>query len=114
MCVEVEIIVNRGDAADNISVTTCNEKLDGSVLVKRMLCRIDQLVDIPAQRGDPVGVIPVKPEGELDEFFLVPRRADGLDAYVPLSVRQIRSISRPTRLNASSTKSSCDSVCVAM
>jgi hypothetical protein len=111
---EMEIVVNRGDAADYVSVPPRQKELDRRMLVEWMLRGIDQLVDVATERRDPVGIVPVKPEWKLDELFLIPRRADWLDADVRLSVCQIRSISRPTRRNASSTKSSCDSVCVAM
>ena len=110
----MEIVVDCSYASDDFSVTPCKKKLDRTMLVKGMLFRIDQLLDVTAQGWDPVGIVPVKSEGNLDKLLLVPRRAHRLDEDVRLDVRQIRSISRPTRRNASSTKSSCDSVCVAM
>jgi hypothetical protein len=84
------------------------------MLMERVLCRIDELVDVATQRRHPLGIIPVKSERKIYEFLLIARRAYRLYADVQLFVRQIRSISRPTRRNASSTKSSCDSVCVAI
>jgi len=80
------------------------------MLVKGMFRRIYQLPNIPPERRDPVRVITIKLERELYEFISIAIRPYGLDANLESALRQIRSISRPTLRNASSTESSCDSV----
>jgi hypothetical protein len=84
------------------------------MLMKRMLRWIDELIDVAPERRHPERIVPVQSVRKLYEFFLVARRANWLDTDFRLGAGQIRSISRPTRRNASRTESSCDSVCVAM
>jgi hypothetical protein len=106
--------VDRRDSTDDFAALPRKEELDCAVFVERVLRGIDQLVHIPPQRRNPEWIVLVKSERQIDEFLLIARRSYRIDAKRPRSRAQIRSMSRPTRRNASSTKSSCDSVWVAM
>ena len=110
----LQLIPNCSDPSDDFFILLRNKELDRCMLMKWMLCRIDELPHITPQRRNPVRIVSIKPVWELYEVFSIPLRPDGLDADLAGALAQIRSISRPTRLNASSTKSSCESVCVAM
>lgn len=114
MSFELKLIANRGDSSNNLVALSREKELDRGMLMEWMLCGIDKLPHVAPERRNPVRIVSIKPVRELYEFFSIAVRPDGLDADLTRAVAQIKSISRPTRLNASSTKSSCESVCVAM
>lgn len=110
----MQIVMDGGDSPDDRVSPPGEKELYCRVLVEGVLSRIDQLVDVTPERWNPVWIVPIKPEWKLDELPLIALRLYGIDANGCRRADQIRSISRPTFWNASSTESSCDSVCVAM
>ena len=110
----MKVVVNRGNAPDDLISPAREKQLYCGVLVKRVFFGIDQLVDVAPERGYPVRIVSIKPERQLDELLLIALRLYGIYANSGRRPAQIRSISRPTFWNASRTRSSCDSVCVAM
>jgi hypothetical protein len=80
------------------------------MLVERVLRRVDELVYIALEGRHPERIVLVEAVRKIDEFLLIPARANRLNPDRFGFRGQIRSMSRPTRWNASSTKSSCASV----
>jgi hypothetical protein len=73
---DVKIVVDCGDSAHDSVALASEEKLYRCVLVKRVPGGIDQLVYVAAQRRNPVGIVAIESEGELDEFPPVAFRSD--------------------------------------
>ena len=114
MNLKMELVADRSDSPDDLTPSPRKEQLDRSMLVKGMFCRVDELTHVAPKRRNPVRIVAVQPEWQLYEFVSIAIRPDRVYANGSLTVGQIRSISRPTVWNASSTKSSCESVWVAM
>ena len=99
----MEKVVDGCDSTDHFITSTRKEQLHARMLMKWMLFRIDQLTNVALERRYPVLIVAIKPEREVDESFCVRLRANRLYAYRIRLTSQIRSISRPTVLKASST-----------
>ena len=106
MQLDVKVVVNCSNAADDFLVVTSKEELNCRVRVKGMTRRVYELVDVATERRNPVWVVAIKPERKLYKVTPISLRPDRIDANISTGYAQIKSISRPTRLNASRTKSS--------
>ena len=76
----VNVVSYGGDPTDNVFSAAREKQLDLRVLMKWMLCRIDQLLDIPPQRWNPVGIASIKPERQLYELAPIALGPDWIDA----------------------------------
>jgi hypothetical protein len=103
MIPELKLVLDGRNPANYAFTVARKKQLDGPVFMEWMALGIDELVNVAAQRGDPVWIPLVQSEWQLNELTPIAFRAYGLDANNAIPGAQIRSISRPTRWNASST-----------
>src|SRR5690606_36689820 len=108
----VQVIVDRRDATDHDAIAFGDEVLGLCVLEERVLAAVEELLDFGLERRDPGAIPPVEAIRQLDECGELGR---GLDA--PDDRRggaQLTSIPLPILANASSAKSVCSGVWVAI
>lgn len=71
MSLDVEEVVNSGDATDHLLPAASEEQLDLRVLMEWVTRRVDQLTDITLERRNPVGIPVIQAEWKVDEFAAV-------------------------------------------
>ena len=80
----LEVVVDlRGDAADDAAVAQREEVLGPPVLEEGVLAPVQELPALEAQRRDPVRLVTVQAEGQVDEATEVARRMDRPDLERP-------------------------------
>ena len=70
-----------GDTADRLAVALGEEVLRFGVLEERVLAAVEELHPLEDQRRDPLRVVAVQPEGDLDEALQLAPGADRADAH---------------------------------
>lgn len=96
MNLKLELVAYCGNSTDYFTASPRKKKLDRCMLVKWMLCRIDQLTNVTTKRRNPVRIVAIQPERQIYEFLSIAIRPDRLYANRTPTLGQIRSISRPT------------------
>src|SRR5258705_10668485 len=77
---KVKLVANCSDAPDYFTAAPCKKQFYRCVLMKWMLCGIDQLTHIATKRRNPVRIVAIQPERQLYEFFSIAIRSDRLEA----------------------------------
>src|SRR5690606_32554309 len=128
LTVELDVlpVQDCGNAADYLAVAPGEEGCDLGMFVERMLRGIEELAYVLLERRHPRRIARVDAPGQSDELPQLAAAAHGADlharsgAWCPCRSRarapaaHITAMRLPAVANASSTKSMCSSVCVAI
>ena len=63
----VQVVLDRGDTPEDPSIASSDKEFRFAVIVEREARSIEFAIDIAAERGHPVGVVPIDFPWEIDE-----------------------------------------------